>query len=133
MGLFSKDCKGCGHPLLSIPVCTPLTEWMSMVAVVFPDGVDVGEYDGYGGIIQTAEERERCLANAPTLQNPCMAWHLDCYALAGMPRTFDATDASPFSDDQGWFFVRGTDHNIMSPLEADENARIARAEGQMGR
>jgi len=133
MGFFSKDCKGCGHPLLSLPACTPLTAWMADVAVVFPDGVDCGEYDGFGGIIATAEEREQEMATEPTIQNPCIAWHLDCFELAGSPRKFDATDASPFSDDQGWFFTRGVDHYIVSPLVADEDARIARAEGRMGR
>lgn len=50
MGMFSWDCKGCHHPLLSAGATNETNAWMRQVVAMFKNGDRVsGEYDKCGG------------------------------------------------------------------------------------
>lgn len=104
MGMFSYDCRGCGHPLLSS--CSTdkgINEWMTEGIALFDGGDRVsGDYDGYGRL--NGYEFHDGLDNAA-------CWHRACWELAGEPK-FD--EASRGSADQGHFFDDGA-HDVLDP------------------
>jgi hypothetical protein len=108
MGLFSWDCRGCGHPLLhNMGATNDVNDWMNDVVILNPDGSRIeGSYDGYGRV-----ERP----TGPTFlagigMGPC-AWHRACWEIAGEP---DEYVPSASSDDQGHFFEEGA-HDMADP------------------
>ena len=53
MGMFSWNCKACGHPLLSTPATEENNKWMSKGVALSPGEIVKGTYDGYGNLYQT--------------------------------------------------------------------------------
>lgn len=102
MGLFSYNCRGCGHPLLARHATDEgINEWMREGVAIFKNGDRIsGEYDGYGRLDGYCEiDRAAC-------------WHRACWELAGKPE-FD--QASTSANDQGHFFDDGA-HDMLDPL-----------------
>ncbi len=112
MGLFSWDCRGCGHPMLhDMGVTHAINDWMNDVVVINPDGSKLeGSYDGYGRF--DGVEYDFALIDWDHLPagNPCV-WHRACWEVAGKP---DEYKPSSSSDDQGHFFVAGA-HDMADP------------------
>jgi len=118
MGLFSWDCKHCGHPALSEYSANEKNRWMRHV-VVFSSGVDpddcdlpcgggmvFGLYDGYGrvsGVDILGDD----YSNDPVI------YHTACWLAAGRPTTFDGPSES--SADQGHFFD-DPEHDMDPPI-----------------
>ena len=103
MGMYSWNCKVCGHPLLAKFNTNGVNEWMSNVVIISEDNeVLIGEYDGYGRIT-SVDDVDFIEAEA---------YHKHCWELAGKPTTF--TDFSDSAEDQGHFFNDG-DHDIAPP------------------
>lgn len=136
MGFFSNDCAGCGHPMLSVYSASPINTWMTQCLTITPQGVVIGPgtYDGYGRI---EDELTGEMLEAQNAYSDVTCWHEACWQLSGDSRIFGPSGyrgPSPASPDQGYFF--GTEHDVENPwikIELAENARIARAEGEMGR
>lgn len=106
MGMFSWDCRRCGHPALSPAATTKINVWMNRVVALTPNGsLHRGPYDGYGRV-DDASIHER---GEPEV------YHEACWRLAGKPVEF--TGASMPSADQGWFFDEGA-HDAPEPKEA---------------
>jgi hypothetical protein len=105
MGFFSQDCKACGHPALSTMATNERNRWMNEVVVIKANGsLHAGSYDGYGRV----DGGEHVIGEDATV------WHRACWEVAGRP--LDYQGASPYSDDQGWFFDEG-DHDMDDPRE----------------
>ena len=103
MGLFSWDCKHCGHPLIMPCNAESENRWMSQAVALLPNGaVLMGDYDGYGrvagGEIHDGGEPE--------------VYHAECWICAGSPPRF--TEASRNAADQGHFYEEGI-HNSPPP------------------
>ena len=106
MGFFSYECRGCGHPLLSVYAVNHINNWMQHAVALDRGGVVAqGAYDGYGRVgtyALTSETDTHC----------CEAvWHTACWTTAGSP-AFDTPSAR--ASDQGYFFDAGT-HDIKDP------------------
>lgn len=103
MGLFSSNCNGCGHPLLSPQATNGINSWMQNAVVITPNGsILKGTYDGYGRVDGNGEDQF----------GESTVWHDACWKHAGSPTEF--TGASMSSDDQGWFF-EDPDHDLHEP------------------
>jgi len=111
MGLFSWDCRGCGHPLLSGYALEEdaVNEWMTKAVAMLPDGTRaIGEYDGYGRI------GEFDVQNAGG--EPC-CYHKACWELMEKP---GYNQPSNCSDDQGYFF--DNEHDMPCPQTVQDVA-----------
>ena len=115
MGLFSFDCLGCGHPMLSLLAANAVNKWMNLVVAILPDGrVIDGSYDGYGRV----GDHKTNLAAVGTWDdvgehhNGPACYHRACWLDAGRPKTWKKQ--SQRSDDQGWFFLKGA-HDMPEP------------------
>jgi len=110
MGLFSYNCRACGHPLLCRNATTKgVNEWMSQGIVIFKnDDIHSGEYDGYGrmGGFDSGDSNSELSDGS--------VYHKDCHKALGKPTDF--VGKSHHADDQGWFFDNG-DHDMLSPLK----------------
>lgn len=119
MGMFSYNCRACGHPLLCRNATTKgVNEWMSLGIVIMPnDDVHSGEYDGYGrmGGFDSGDSGFDLSDGS--------VYHKDCHKALGKPMDF--VGKSQHADDQGWFFDDG-DHATASPLK-DEAVKKALA------
>lgn len=103
MGMFSWDCRGCGHPMLSDGATNDINAWMNEVVVLFSDSTRyVGCYDGYGRV---------GMANILDHNGEPECWHQACWWKNGTP---EFSKESERSDDQGWFFNKG-DHDMLEP------------------
>ncbi len=92
MGFFSWNCKGCGHPLLSLWAVNDVNHWMQQTTVLLSNGgVRHGKYDGYGSVDGD---------DIAAIGDPCV-WHTTCWRKAGEPK-FDGP--SEYAEDQGYFF-----------------------------
>lgn len=115
MGMFSYECKECGHPMLS-PEATSegINEWMSDAVALSRDGDRaVGTYDGYGRA--DGYEVGDCGMD--------VAWvHRACWEKAGRPEWSRYGSPSASAGDQGWFFDDG-DHDLIDPRVEDEGER----------
>lgn len=116
MGLFSYNCKECGHPLLC-PQATSkgINEWMSRAVILTNrDELFVGEYDGYGRAGGVEElDYHACL-------------HEACWEKAGKPRFAHYGSPSSGAADQGWFFNDG-DHDLIDPCITEGREELLRA------
>jgi hypothetical protein len=105
MGMFSWNCKACGHPALSEGATDKsINDWMTEVVVLGNEGMIKGHYDGYGRV------------NGQTifvmgLHGPCL-YHKACWHQADEPG-YDG-EPSERSLDQGWFFDTG-EHDMLEP------------------
>ena len=119
MGMFSYNCRACGHPLLCRNATTKgVNEWMSLGIVIMPnDDVHSGEYDGYGrmGGFDSGDSNSDLSDGS--------VYHKDCHKALGKPMDF--VGKSHHADDQGWFFDDG-DHAMLSPLK-DATAKASLA------
>jgi len=105
MGMFSWNCKACGHPLLSHGATEEHNEWMMYGVVITSDGeLCRGEYDGYGRC--GSWDYNDCGGDDPE------AYHEACWEVLGKPNEF--TGPSDSARDQGWFFDDGV-HNMHKP------------------
>ena len=105
MGMFSWDCKRCGHPMLSHIVINKINGWMMDVVVLEEGGSMLrGEYDGYGRV----NNREI------NFRIPVECYHEACWKLSGCPTEFK--EASKGSYDQGVFFDDPA-HDLVEPKE----------------
>lgn len=113
MGMFSYECKECGHPLLS-PEATDdgINNWMSHGVALFEDGGRaMGTYDGYGRLGSTEElDGAACL-------------HRACWEKAGKPEFDHYGEGSKSAADQGWFFDDGA-HDMLDPRITENQDRI---------
>jgi hypothetical protein len=113
MGFFSYNCRGCGHPLLSVYAINGNNAWMNDAVALRPGGggggviVAEGDYDGYGRIHGPLGELEMGYPNKHDV------YHKACFELLGRPAyEGPAEDAR----DQGYFFD-DKDHNVKMPLK----------------
>jgi hypothetical protein len=106
MGLFSWNCKCCGHPALSRHATdVGINDWMNAVVILEKNGDRIsGEYDGYGraGHWDYNERNEE----------PCL-YHLACWEIAGKPAY---SGPSTYANDQGYFFDDGA-HDMLDPRQ----------------
>jgi hypothetical protein len=123
MGLFSWECRYCGHPLLcDAAVTRGVSDWMTQaVAVLKDETVIQGEYDGYGRV--GSQDTWRRFGGADPGAAPDV-YHLACWRLVGLtgrPRTYQG--GSERAADQGWFFDEGA-HDVreedIKPAKGDE-------------
>jgi hypothetical protein len=103
MGVFSWDCKYCGHPMLMLEATNVKNRWMNRVVVLTKRGsMYRGLYDGYGRVdgaeIDSTDEPE--------------CYHENCWDIAGRPTKY--SEPSKSSADQGFFFGNGA-HDIDPP------------------
>jgi hypothetical protein len=110
MGLFSWNCKSCGHPALSHSATDAgINAWMEDVVVLSKDGSrNFGKYDGYGRAGHwdyNGEEGDDCGGGEPCL------YHRACWEVAGKPAY---SSPSKSARDQGYFFSDG-DHDLLDP------------------
>jgi len=112
MGMFSYNCRACGHPLLCAQATTKgVNSWMQHGIVIMPNGdVHSGEYDGYGRMGGYDSHGE--------MDNGSV-YHVHCYQALERPLRY--VGPSQPAEDQGWFFDEG-DHAMASPLD-DESVR----------
>lgn len=119
MGMFSYNCRACGHPLLCRNATTKgVNEWMQYGIVIFSnENIFSGEYDGYGrmGGFDSGDSGFDLSDGS--------VYHKDCHKALGKPMDF--VGKSQHADDQGWFFDDG-DHAMASPLK-DEAVKKALA------
>lgn len=110
MGMFSYDCRACGHPLLCRQATTKgVNTWMSLGIVIMSNGdIHSGEYDGYGRIggFDSGDSGYQLSDGS--------VYHRHCHEILGKPMRF--VGKSQHADDQGWFFDDG-DHAMASPLD----------------
>jgi hypothetical protein len=79
MGLFSWDCKGCGHPLISHWYIEKDNRWMMDGVFIELNGKEHrGSYDGYGRLDDTD------IVEILDMENPCV-YHVACYELLERP------------------------------------------------
>jgi len=104
MGFFSWDCKVCGHPMLSVYALEDKNAWMNDVVMLTNENMLAGSYDGYGRVGNGEDLTEY------DADREC--YHKLCWEKVGKPTKF--TEASKYSDDQGYFFDDGI-HNIPEP------------------
>lgn len=103
MGMFSWDCKSCGHPALSRNAVESKNGWMNEVVAFTENGTRlVGTYDGYG----------RVGDHEVSFDDPCL-YHQACWEAAGRP---EYSSPSVCSADQGWFYEDEV-HNSPPPAE----------------
>ena len=110
MGLFSWNCKKCGHSIKS-PYSIP-TGWEYMnEAVILREGENpiYGEYDGYGSI--GAFEVNSFGGDEPEM------WHKVCWENAGKP---EYTGDSEYAPDQGFFYDDPSDEELLEAIRATE-------------
>ena len=109
MGLFSWNCKKCGHSIKS-PYNIP-TGWEYMGQAVFlREGHEpmIGEYDGYGRIDEYDLQQGDYGSNLEL-------WHKVCWENAGKP---EYTGDSEYSDDQGYFYDDPSEEETMEAIDA---------------
>lgn len=130
MGLYSYECLGCGHPMLSGYSTGPINEWMQNVVIIHPrlGVVAAGHYDGYGRTPKVDDVEAARKGGDPmyvlgwdkkTQRGTDACWHRSCWEVAGRPG-FDRPSSR--AADQGYFFDDG-DHALADPypeLYADE-------------
>lgn len=131
MGFFSRDCNGCGHPLLSAAATDPINRWMTEAVAIKPDGIIVtGDYDGYGNVMggcthpalldEAGDEMGcPCESGEPTFSwdDSVTTWHAACWKLSGSPT--ENRGESRNSADQGWFFGP-EDHAVAEPQTVED-------------
>lgn len=106
MGMFSWNCKCCGHPALSPEATNEKNRWMSNVVFVESDGsILIGEYDGYGRV------------NGRESDGTPDVYHKACWKLAGRPSDYKGGSKSAL--DQGWFFD-DEDHDMAEPKSVED-------------
>ena len=111
MGTYSWDCKGCGHPMLSIHAAKPVNQWMIAVVVIEQGGsVLQGDYDGYGRVDDRDIDTSKMDWENPPKGNPC-CWHRACWMVAKQPMEYSPSRRSA---DQGWFF-KDQAHDMEEP------------------
>lgn len=92
MGLFSEDCKRCGHPALAALFTNDVNVWMNEVVAIWPnDDLTVGMYDGYGRVndIDYVIGAEAEYGQGNTM------YHRACWEWPASPRTMAARAADP--------------------------------------
>ena len=105
MGMFSWDCKGCGHSVREGK------SWMGKAVATDKEGSRlIGAYDGYGRIVE-AEVMGLC--GAPEV------WHFRCWTLAGKP---EWTGGSRNALDQGM-----PNGDLPEPGDTTDVARMAKS------
>ena len=113
MGFFSWNCRGCGHPLLSAYVTTPINKWMlEGVAVTAKGNLIIGGYDGYGrldGLEINGDVRWK--KDGSAVYEPDV-YHQACWELLGTPKKYKGGSES--ARDQGYFFSKGA-HDVLKP------------------
>ena len=118
MGLFSYNCKSCGHPALATNL-KPINRWMRNVVAIFEDGQRiVGEYDGYGTI---GDSDRRIL-----MDENFTLYHAACEEMLGAPQKYSGPSES--ADDQGHFYEAGA-HDMPDPRGKSKRrtaAKVAR-------
>ena len=106
MGLFSANCKRCGHPLLCKQATNDINRWMTEAVMITPEGdIHTGEYDGYGRVGGWESAMDR-------FPEENSVYHKACWVLVGKPLTFQGR--SEHARDQGWFFDEGA-HDLPCP------------------
>jgi len=116
MGMFSWNCKGCGHPLLSHGTTEEHNKWMTQGVVLNSHGeIMRGEYDGYGSC--GSFDSDEC-GDDPEM------YHEACWEVLGKPTKY--TGPSQSARDQGCFFDDGV-HNVYAPktMEDLHNIEVA--------
>ena len=109
MGLFSWECKHCGHSIKS-PYQIP-EGWEYMNEVVFLQEHEepvIGDYDGYGRI---GGYDIQIMTSEPEL------WHHKCWENAGKP---EYTGPSNYASDQGFFYDDPSSKEMQEALELSE-------------
>jgi len=117
MGMFTWDCKLCGHPLLARECTNDVNVWMNNGVAILSDGSVInGQYDGYGRL----DDIEINYIGEPAV------FHQQCYEL-----TKDQYDNSPSRStrDKGFNFEEHV-HNFPEPSTLEE-AQILRQTGDM--
>lgn len=119
MGMFSFECRGCGHPMLSrASTDKGINEWMSDCLVLKANGDRLfGEYDGYGGL----GGWDDC-----SCDHGGAWWHRACWEHAGQPE-YDEDSRS--AADQGHFFDDG-DHDMLEPGKEHPEGALEAAQEQ---
>jgi len=104
MGLFSYNCKCCGHPMLAPHATNHINAWMNQVVVISKKNAVLmtGSYDGYGRV------------GAGELGYPMKhtVYHEACWKHAGSPIAYKGASAN--ATDQGHFFDEGA-HDMVEP------------------
>ena len=107
MGLFSFNCKSCGHPAL-YSTLNSINWWMNDVVVIFKDGQSItGMYNGYG----TVGSSERRLTSSEIFT----LYHTACWEVLGKPAKYAGKSKS--AADQGHFYAPGA-HDMANPRGA---------------
>lgn len=132
MGLYSYECLGCGHPMLSEHAVSRngVNEWMQNVVIIHPKKgvVAAGHYDGYGRTPEVDDVEYARKGGGPmyvlgwdkkTERGTDACWHRSCWEMADRP---GFTRASEQARDQGYFFDDGA-HDMADPMEADSGGR----------
>ena len=114
MGFSSRNCRGCGHPLLSIYGIFEGggNEWMIQATLIEPSSLIRGEFSGYNSVFpghnrQTADSLP---LEEHTISDQANCYHDHCWELEGCPSTWRETEISESARDQGYFF-NVNDHN----------------------
>lgn len=99
MGMFSWDCRGCGHSLRQG------AGWMEQAVVLSEEGNRVlGRYDGYGRVGGDYE-----------VQDGDELWHKACWLIAKKP---EFTKASTHANDQGFPNCDTEEPKVLADLAA---------------
>lgn len=105
MGFFSQNCHGCGHPALCRQATNEVNAWMVHVVAIQPNGsILIGDYDGYGMVGNW---------DGAIGFTDASVWHQACWREAGKPTEYAYKGASPWAEDQGWFF--DSEHDMAEP------------------
>lgn len=119
MGMFSFECRGCGHPMLCRSSTDKgINEWMTDCVVLKANGDRLsGEYDGYGSLGGW---------DACSCDYDGAWWHLACWEQAGKP---EYDEDSPPAADQGHFFEDGA-HDMLEPGKEHPEGALEAAQEQ---
>ena len=109
MGLFSWNCKKCGHSIKSPYQIPTGWEYMNEAVLLEPNGtIIVGQYDGYGEIDGHPVHWE---SGEPEM------WHKLCWDNEGNPEYSGGSDSA---SDQGYFYDDPTDEELVEAIRATE-------------
>ncbi len=110
MGVYSWNCKCCGHPMLAPNRTNTVNYWMSEVVTIDVTGhVMSGTYDGYGNVDGDA------IYIGPRYDQDPTVYHRACWEHAGRPTEFNPRNPSESSECQGHFFEAG-EHDLECPV-----------------